>query len=65
MSCGHLSENDAAQSVTANPARVFGFDDRGVLLPTRRADLAIFEMKTNRVLMTVRGGEIIYRDQAQ
>lgn len=64
MSCGHLTENDAAQSVTANPARVFGFEDRGVLLPTRRADLAIFEMDTNRVLMTVRGGEIIYRDQA-
>jgi adenine deaminase len=62
MSCGHLSENDAAQSVTANPARFFGFDDRGVLLPCRRADLAIFEMETNRVLMTVRGGEIIYRD---
>ena len=64
MSCGHLSENDAAQSVTANPARVFNFDDRGVLLPCRRADMAIFEMDTNRVLMTVRGGEIIYRDQA-
>ena len=64
MSCGHLTENDAAQSVTANPARIFGFEDRGILLPTRRADLAIFEMETNRVLMTVRGGEIIYRDQA-
>ena len=63
MSCGHLSENDAAQSVTANPARVFGFEDRGVLLPCRRADLAVFEMETNRVLMTVRGGEIIYRDE--
>ena len=63
MSCGHLSENDAAQTVTGNPARVFGFEDRGLLLPTRRADLAVFEMETNRVLMTVRGGEIIYRDQ--
>ena len=61
MSCGHLSENDAAQSVTANPARVFGFDDRGVLLPTRRTDLAVFENDTNRVLMTVRGGEIVYQ----
>lgn len=64
MSCGHLSENDAAQTVTANPARVFGFEDRGVLLPVRRADLAVFENETNRVLMTVRNGEIIYRDRA-
>jgi N-acetylglucosamine-6-phosphate deacetylase len=65
MSCGHLTENDAAQSVTANPARVFGFEDRGVLLPTRRTDLAVFESGTNRVLMTVRGGEIIYRADDQ
>lgn len=61
MSNGHLTENDAAQSVTSNPARVFGLPDRGELLPTRRADFAIFETGTNRVLMTVKNGEIIYR----
>jgi N-acetylglucosamine-6-phosphate deacetylase len=63
MSCGHLTENDAAQTVTVNPAKVFGLEDRGVLLPMRRADFAVFEMGTNRVLMTVRNGNIIYRDQ--
>lgn len=63
MSCGHLSENDAAQTVTANPANVFGFQDRGVLLPMRRADFAVFEMGTNKVLMTVRNGNIIYQDE--
>ena len=61
MSNGHLTENDAAQSVTSNPARVFGFPDRGELLPTRRADFAVFERGTNRVLMTVKNGQIIYR----
>ena len=61
MSNGHLTENDAAQSVTSNPARVFGFPDRGELLPTRRADFAVFETGTNRVLMTVKNGQIIYR----
>ena len=61
MSNGHLTENDAAQSVTSNPARVFGLPDRGELLPTRRADFAVFETGTNRVLMTVKNGEIIYR----
>jgi N-acetylglucosamine-6-phosphate deacetylase len=63
MSCGHLTENDAAQTVTVNPAKVFGFEDRGVLLPMRRADFAVFENGTNRVLMTVRNGNIIYRDE--
>ena len=61
MSNGHLTENDAAQSVTSNPARLFGLEDRGELLPTRRADFAVFETGTNRVLMTVRNGEIIHR----
>ena len=61
MSCGHLSENRAALAVTRTPAECFGFTDRGVLLPGKRADLAIFERDTNRLLMTVRRGEIIYK----
>jgi N-acetylglucosamine-6-phosphate deacetylase len=61
MSCGHLSETRAAQAVTINPASNFNIEDRGILLPTKRADLAIFERGTNRLLMTVRRGEVIYR----
>ena len=61
MSSGHLQETQAARAVTLNPAASFGFDDRGVLLPGRRADLAVFECGTNRVLMTVRRGEVIHR----
>ena len=61
MSSGHLLETQAARAVTLNPAASFGLSDRGVLLPGRRADLAVFECGTNRVLMTVRRGEIIHR----
>ena len=61
MSCGHLSETRAAEAVTSTPARHFGFDDRGILLPGKRADLAIFELDTNRPLLTVCRGEHIYR----
>ena len=61
MSCGHLSEIQAAAGVTRNPAASIGCSDRGILLPNKRADLAIFECRTNRPLMTVCGGEIIYQ----
>ena len=61
MSCGHLSETRAAEAVTITPARHFGFDDRGILLPGKRADLAVFELGSNRPLLTVRRGEQIYR----
>ena len=61
MSCGHLSETRAAEAVTITPARHFGFDDRGILLPGKRADLAVFELGSNRPLFTVRRGEHIYR----
>ncbi len=60
MSCGHLSETKAAQAVTRNPAEHFNLFDRGQLLPGLRADLAVFEQESNRTLMTVRRGEIIY-----
>ena len=65
MSCGHLSENRAALAVTRTPAECFNFHDRGVLLPGKRADLAIFERETNRLLMTVRRGEIIYKAEVK
>lgn len=60
MSYGHLPETRSAQAVTLNPATIFGLNDRGILLPGHRADLAIFEKDTNRLLMTVREGEEIY-----
>ncbi len=61
MSCGHLPEIQAAAAVTRNPAESLGLFDRGTLLPNKRADLAIFECHTNRPLMTVRNGEIVYQ----
>ena len=61
MSCGHLSDIQAAPAVTVNPAKAYNLNDRGVLLPNRRADLAIFEHKTNRPLLTVCRGQIVYQ----
>ena len=61
MSCGHLSDIQAAPAVTANPAKAYGLNDRGILLPNRRADLAVFEQKTNRPLLTVCRGQIVYQ----
>lgn len=61
MSCGHLAATQAATAVTGNPAAAFSLSDRGVLLPNRRADLAVFERETNRPLLTVCNGKIVYR----
>ncbi len=58
---GHLNEFQAAAAITANPADIFGLDDRGQLQPNRRADLVIYERETNRPLLTLRGGEEVYR----
>ncbi len=61
MSGGHLSAMQAAAAVTGNPAAAFALRDRGTLLPNRRADLAIFEKETNRPLLTVCNGNIVYQ----
>ena len=61
MSSGHLPDIQAAAAVTRNPAFNLDLHDRGVLMPNRRADLAFYECGTNRPLMTVIGGRIVYR----
>lgn len=61
MSGGHLTELQAASAVTSNPANAFQLKDRGLLLPNRRADLAVYESNTNRPLLTVCNGRIVYR----
>lgn len=63
ISYGHLADTRAAMAVTCNPAAAFGLGDRGTLLPNHRADLAIFEKKTNRPLLTVCNGKIVYRSE--
>ena len=62
MSSGHLEETRAARAVTANPAEELKLDDRGYLRPGQRADLAVFESGTNRLLMTTVRGNIVYRE---
>jgi N-acetylglucosamine-6-phosphate deacetylase len=60
MSYSHMPETAAASCVTLNAALMLGLEDRGVLLPQKRADIAFFERGSNRPLMTVRGGEVVY-----
>lgn len=60
MNYANTDETYAAGSVSINPARSLGLTDRGCLQPGTRADMAIFEQGTNRLLMTVCRGEIVY-----
>ena len=60
MNYANTDETYAAGSVSYNPAFSMNLHDRGILRPGTRADLAIFEQETNRLLMTVCRGEIVY-----
>lgn len=60
MSYGHLLETQAAQAVSLNAASTAGMYDRGKLMPRLRADIAVFERGTNRPLMTIRKGKIVF-----
>jgi len=55
-----ISECTAAQSVTLNAARSLQLFDRGELAPKCRADIAVFEKGTNRPLLTVCNGNIVF-----
>jgi adenine deaminase len=55
-----MLDTNAAACVTINPATSVGLTDRGIFMPGKRADIAFFENVTNRPLLTVRRGRIIY-----
>jgi len=61
MNYANTDETYAAGSVSLNPALSMNLHDRGILRPGTRADLAIFEQGTNRLLMTVCRGDIVYQ----
>jgi len=46
--------------VSANPADAAGLSDRGRIAPGARADLALIQPETMRVLATICGGQVAY-----
>lgn len=63
MTYSHLPETDAACCVTRNPAISHGLEDRGELKPGKLADIAFFELNTNRTIMTVCNGEVVFNPE--
>ncbi|MEM1149104.1 MAG: alpha-D-ribose 1-methylphosphonate 5-triphosphate diphosphatase [Pseudomonadota bacterium] len=51
----------ATRLASANPAKGLGLSDRGSLTVGKRADLFVADA-SNRVVMTLRGGEVIHSD---
>lgn len=60
MMFSHIQETLASACTTYNPAVNLGLNNRGVLMPGKRADIAIFEQGTNKVLMTIANGVKYY-----
>lgn len=54
-----LKREQVLACFTRNPAVSLGFHDRGVLLPGKRADIAVVDADWN-VRMTIVGGRIVY-----
>ncbi|UCF38277.1 MAG: amidohydrolase family protein [Acidobacteriota bacterium] len=53
---------DAVQTVTQNPARLYGWNDRGELAPGKRADLVVFRIENSKLVvqMTMVAGKVVY-----
>jgi N-acetylglucosamine-6-phosphate deacetylase len=56
----HLTNREAARCFTANPANDLSLSDRGELKPGKRADISFFDTGTNKTLLSVSRGKIIY-----
>ncbi len=58
-----LESTDAAVSFTELPAQSIGLNDRGLLRPGLRADIAIYDTVTNTSRLTFVAGKIVYATQ--
>jgi N-acetylglucosamine-6-phosphate deacetylase len=60
-----LDIKDAAACLTSNPANLLGLKQIGELKAGRNADITFFNKTTNKAVLTVRNGKIIYLDKTQ
>ncbi|HNY14718.1 MAG TPA: N-acetylglucosamine-6-phosphate deacetylase [Bacteroidales bacterium] len=56
---------DAVRMVTANPAELYGFNDRGFLEKGKRADLVLFRLTDNEIeiVQTIVRGKTVYQKE--
>ncbi len=61
----NVSLTDALATVTRNPARIFGLDDRGRLSKGSRADLLLVERDSLDLVMTISAGRVRWQRDVQ
>lgn len=59
-----LNITDAAACLTINPAKLLSLNTQGELKPGRHANIAFFNKNTNKAVLTVRKGKIVYIDRS-
>ena len=65
VSYSQLDIKDAAACLTINPARLLNLEEIGELRPGRNANIAFFNSASNKAVLTVRNGKIVYIDKSQ
>ena len=55
---------DAAACLTINPAKLLSLNIQGELKPGRHANIVFFNKNTNKAVLTVRKGKIVYVDRS-
>jgi N-acetylglucosamine-6-phosphate deacetylase len=60
-----LDIKDAAACLTSNPANLLNLKHIGELKAGSNADIAFFNKSTNKAVLTVRNGKVIYLDKKQ
>lgn len=60
-SYSHMSPTLAAACFTCNPAKDIGLITRGELTPGKRADITFFDSASDKVVMTIANGIIVFK----
>ncbi len=58
-----MNQTDISACFSINPAKNIGLKDRGELRPSKKADICFFELSTNRVILTIIDGKIVFNNK--
>ncbi len=60
-----MKQTDVSACFSTNPAKNIGLTDRGEIRPSKKADITFFDIESNRVILTLINGKVVFKNKSK